>query len=102
MQKCWLWVALLGFTGSSSAQTADELVAKNIAARGGAAKLHAIDTMTMTATISFGPQHRRRSRCMRCVPTKFARTSLLMGSLRCGPMTERLVGRRSLGRERKN
>jgi len=56
MQKCWLWVALLGFTGSSSAQTADELVAKNIAARGGAAKLHAINTMTMIATISFGPQ----------------------------------------------
>ena len=49
--------SLFGFTGSSSAQTADELVAENVAVRGGAAKLHAINTMTMTATISFfGPQ----------------------------------------------
>jgi hypothetical protein len=56
MQKCWLWVALLGFAAASSAQTADELVAKNIAARGGPEKLRAIHTMTMAATISFGPQ----------------------------------------------
>jgi len=36
------------------AQSADELIAKNLAARGGAAKLHAIQTMQMTGTISFG------------------------------------------------
>jgi hypothetical protein len=34
-------------------QTADELIAKNLAARGGAAKLRAIRTMQMTGTISF-------------------------------------------------
>lgn len=37
-------------------QTADELVAKNIAARGGAEKLRAIQTMRFTGTISFGEE----------------------------------------------
>jgi hypothetical protein len=37
-------------------QTADELVAKNLAARGGADKLRAIRTMVITGTISFGDQ----------------------------------------------
>jgi len=37
-----------------AAQTADELIARNLAARGGAAKLHAIQSMRMTGTISFG------------------------------------------------
>jgi hypothetical protein len=36
------------------AQTADELIAKNLAARGGAEKLRAIETIRMTGTISFG------------------------------------------------
>jgi hypothetical protein len=35
-------------------QTADELVARNLAARGGAEKLRSIQTMTMSGTISFG------------------------------------------------
>jgi hypothetical protein len=38
------------------AQTADELVTKNLAARGGANKLRAVRTMVMTGTISFGEQ----------------------------------------------
>ena len=37
-------------------QTADELVAKNLAARGGVEKLRAIRTMVLTGTISFGEQ----------------------------------------------
>lgn len=36
------------------AQTADELVAKNLAARGGAERLRAIRTLLITGTISFG------------------------------------------------
>ncbi|MBI3476179.1 MAG: hypothetical protein HY010_10630 [Acidobacteria bacterium] len=36
------------------AQTADELVARNLVARGGAEKLRSIKTMTMIGTISFG------------------------------------------------
>ena len=36
------------------AQTADELVAKNLASRGGADRLRAIATIRMTGTISFG------------------------------------------------
>jgi len=36
------------------AQAADELIAKNLAARGGAEKLRAIQTMVMTGTIGFG------------------------------------------------
>jgi len=38
------------------AQTADELIARNLAARGGAEKLRAIRTMVMTGTINFGDQ----------------------------------------------
>ena len=38
------------------AQSADELVAKNVAARGGAEKLRAIKTMVMSGTISFGEE----------------------------------------------
>ena len=37
-----------------SAQTADELIAKNLAARGGAAKLRTVQSMLMTGTLSFG------------------------------------------------
>lgn len=36
------------------AQTADELIAKNLAARGGADRLRAIETIRMTGTITFG------------------------------------------------
>jgi len=39
-----------------SAQTADELVAKNLEARGGADKLRAVQTIVITGTISFGNQ----------------------------------------------
>ena len=38
------------------AQTADELVARNLAARSGAEKLRAIQTMLITGTISFGKE----------------------------------------------
>jgi len=38
------------------AQTADDLVAKNLAARGGAENLRAIKSMAITGTISFGEQ----------------------------------------------
>jgi len=46
-----LFVAALGW-----GQTADELVAKNLAARGGAEKLRAIRSLVITGTISFGEQ----------------------------------------------
>ena len=49
--------ALLFLTAAISAcraQTVDELIAKNLAARGGAEKLRAIQTMSMAGTISFG------------------------------------------------
>jgi hypothetical protein len=39
---------------ASDAQTADELIAKNLAARGGAEKLRAVQTMLIHGTISFG------------------------------------------------
>ena len=44
----------LALASAGWAQTADELVVRNIEARGGAQKLHAIQTMLMTGTISFG------------------------------------------------
>ncbi len=47
-------VVYLALAASCWAQTVDQLVAKNLAARGGAKKLRAIQTMLMTGTISFG------------------------------------------------
>lgn len=40
---------------TSSAQTADELVAKNIAARGGAEKIRALKSIRLTGTMMMGP-----------------------------------------------
>lgn len=45
------YVSILGAT-AASAQTVDELVAKHVAARGGAEKLKAIETMKITRTIA--------------------------------------------------
>lgn len=49
-------IVVLSFaiTSCGYAQTVDALIAKNLAARGGAAKLRAIRSMVMTGTISFG------------------------------------------------
>jgi len=47
-----LWV--LTMTALGWAQSADELIAKNLAARGGAEKLRAIQSMVITGTIQFG------------------------------------------------
>ena len=49
-----LFFALLVLASIGTAQTADELVARNLSARGGADRLRAIQTMTMTGTIGFG------------------------------------------------
>ena len=49
------WFAiLLGFALSAHAVTADELIAKNVAARGGADKLAAIKTLKMQGQLIFG------------------------------------------------
>src|SRR5580692_1436899 len=40
---------------AASAQTADEIINKYIAARGGLAKIHAVQSERVTGTISFGP-----------------------------------------------
>ena len=48
-----IWLAL---AAGGWAQTADELVAKNVAARGGAEKFRAIRTMLITGTISLGKE----------------------------------------------
>ncbi|HXZ21028.1 MAG TPA: hypothetical protein VEG63_13840 [Candidatus Acidoferrales bacterium] len=45
-----LWSA--GISGSASAQTADEIIAKNLAARGGIERLRAIRSMVMTESAS--------------------------------------------------
>ena len=47
-------IVLLLLALPAYSQTADELVARNLAARGGAEKLRSIQTMTMSGTISFG------------------------------------------------
>jgi hypothetical protein len=52
--KISILIVLLALAISSVAQTVDELIVKNLAARGGADKLRTIRTITMTGTISFG------------------------------------------------
>ncbi|HWZ81961.1 MAG TPA: hypothetical protein VNW47_05025 [Terriglobales bacterium] len=47
-------IVSLALAVSCFAQTADELIVKNLAARGGPDKLRAIRTIAMTGTISFG------------------------------------------------
>jgi len=47
-------IVLLLLALPAYSQTADELVARNLAARGGAEKLRSIQTMTMSGTICFG------------------------------------------------
>jgi len=49
-----LSAVLTGLSGSASAMTADDLVAKNLEARGGAAKLRAITTMHTVGTQRIG------------------------------------------------
>jgi hypothetical protein len=53
-----LGTTLLFLAGTSPAiaQTADDLIAKNLAARGGVDKLRAVRTMHLSGTISFGEQ----------------------------------------------
>ena len=53
-----LWILItvtLFFPLCGSAQTADEVIAKNIQARGGIEKLHALQSMRRTAKLSRGP-----------------------------------------------
>ena len=52
-----LRIAFLGllFPLAASAQTADEIVAKSIAARGGMDKIKAVQSQRISGTISFGP-----------------------------------------------
>ena len=56
--KCFRWIPLLALAFvpiSMSAQTVDELIAKNIQARGGLEKLHAIKSFQLTGKILQGP-----------------------------------------------
>jgi outer membrane lipoprotein-sorting protein len=52
--KRFLWIALAAglFLPLGSAQTVDEIIAKNVQARGGLEKLHALKTLRLTARIS--------------------------------------------------
>lgn len=54
LARTGLFALLLGFALSAHAVTADELIAKNVAARGGAAKLAAIKTLRMQGQLIFG------------------------------------------------
>lgn len=56
MKMGWLAAAVLCFSVAGWAQTADKLIAKNLAARGGAQRLRAVRSMVITGTISFGKE----------------------------------------------
>ncbi len=54
--RSWLCfgIAAIGLVVAASAQTADELIAKNLEARGGLQKIQAIQSMRLTGTLSVG------------------------------------------------
>ncbi|HXP23271.1 MAG TPA: hypothetical protein VN807_03990 [Candidatus Sulfotelmatobacter sp.] len=54
MRKPWLLAAFALISTSLSAQTAEEIVSKYVAARGGEDKIKAVKTERITGTISFG------------------------------------------------
>jgi outer membrane lipoprotein-sorting protein len=55
-RRLWLGLAVaeIASMAAASAQTADELIAKNIEARGGLEKIQAIQSMRLTGTLSVG------------------------------------------------
>ena len=55
-RRLWLGLAVAEIASmvAVSAQTADELIAKNIEARGGLEKIQAIQSMRLTGTLSVG------------------------------------------------
>jgi outer membrane lipoprotein-sorting protein len=53
--KYLVYVAVGLFSLVSSAQTADEIIAKSISARGGSEKIKAVQSQRLTGNISFGP-----------------------------------------------
>ena len=55
MRKKWLFLFLVLAPGLALAQSADEVVAKYITARGGLSKIRAIHSERVVGTISFGP-----------------------------------------------
>ena len=55
MRKPWLLLAALAFVSATlSAQTAEDIVAKYVTARGGAEKIKGVKTERITGTITFG------------------------------------------------
>ncbi|HYM78827.1 MAG TPA: outer membrane lipoprotein-sorting protein [Candidatus Dormibacteraeota bacterium] len=56
IRKVWLpIIVLLAAVSCLSAQTVDEIIAKNVQARGGADKLKGVQSIKSTATMSMGP-----------------------------------------------
>jgi outer membrane lipoprotein-sorting protein len=52
---CFGTIAVAALAAAAWAQTADEIIAKNVQARGGADKLAAVQTIKATATMAMGP-----------------------------------------------
>lgn len=52
--KVGLALAVIGWAAAATSQTADELIAKNIEARGGLEKIRAIQSMRLTGTLTVG------------------------------------------------
>ena len=50
----FMMAALLLFSAAVSAQSVDDLIAKNVAAKGGVAKLKSINSLRITGTVEFG------------------------------------------------
>ena len=91
-----LLIVLLSVAGAARATTLDELLAKNLSARGGAANLQKLQTLRLTGRASFAGRGGARSsppgrRC-RSAAARSARKSPSRASPPCRPGTARKAG----------
>ena len=55
LRKCWMTIAAVCLALPAAAQTVDEVIAKNVQARGGLDKIKAVQSVRMTGTMTAGP-----------------------------------------------
>ncbi len=70
LRACILLAGLIGFSATASAITADELIAKNLAARGGTDKLAAITSMHTTGKLRLGGGLEAKTETFQLAPDK--------------------------------
>ncbi|MEO7477842.1 MAG: hypothetical protein ABIT64_01250 [Lysobacteraceae bacterium] len=79
LRACILLAGLIGFSAAASAITADELIAKNLAARGGADKLAALTSMHTVGKYRLGGGLEAKTETSQLAPDKIRFSFTLQG-----------------------